>query len=204
MTGLSLLLVLAFLVGAGVGGAFVFRRRSSATRLSAVAEALPGQAEPPGKPSSLIKPIESAGQPAAGTPARSARSIGQQADTLVEVVHMSGLLEPSVPPAELERELLVDTCAWVYEAVTSPAIQQRLRSSLREVGVELLAPESGLVDPSRHRRVGTDRARDAGQPGQVARTVKIGLLDHDRVLRPADVIVYADEPKVGREAGTDR
>jgi hypothetical protein len=203
VTGLSLLVVvLAFLVGAGVGGAFVSRRRSPATGLSAMPEAPPGQADPPGKPRSPIEPIESTGPPTAF--ASTGVSAGQPADTPVEVVHMSGLLEPSVPPAELERETLVDACAWVYEAVSSPAIQQRLRSSLRQVGVELLAPESGPVDPSRHRRVGTERARDTWQSGQVARTVKLGLLDHDRVLRPADVIVYTNAPKASREAGTDR
>jgi molecular chaperone GrpE len=62
--------------------------------------------------------------------------------------------------------------------------------ALRDVGVELLEPAGETFDPGRHESVGEEVADAQATPGTVARTLRPGVLDSGRVVRPAQVVIY--------------
>jgi molecular chaperone GrpE len=103
---------------------------------------------------------------------------------------------PSAPAARpqtsAERDKLVDACVWAYESSPSRAVQRRMRHALRDVGVTLLEPADGPFDPAYHEWVGGEEASAAAASGTVARTLRAGVLDGERLVRPAQVVVYTD------------
>ncbi|GGP63225.1 nucleotide exchange factor GrpE [Saccharothrix coeruleofusca] len=66
----------------------------------------------------------------------------------------------------------------------------RLRTVLVAAGVRVLVPDGDPVDPTAHRVVGTEPTGDAALAGTVARTVRPGFADGDRVLVPPAVVVF--------------
>jgi hypothetical protein len=58
-------------------------------------------------------------------------------------------------------------------------------------GLRIVTPDGEPFDPAVHHAVGTEPAPDRNQAETVARTVRPGYADEDRVLVPARVVVYA-------------
>jgi hypothetical protein len=104
---------------------------------------------------------------------------------------------PARPEAALEagwetaREKLVDACVWTYESSPSRAVKRHVADALHDVGVELLEPAGEPFDAARHDPVGEEVTAPGAVAGNVARTLRPGVLDGGRVLRPAQVVVFA-------------
>jgi hypothetical protein len=97
---------------------------------------------------------------------------------------------PTHPGIESERDKLVDVCVWAYESSPSRAVQRRMRHTLQDVGVSLLEPTDVPYDPAQHERVGAEEGKEGMAAGTVARTLRPGVLDGERLVRPAQVVVY--------------
>lgn len=89
-----------------------------------------------------------------------------------------------------QRGALVNGCVKVRGLLDDQLLTGELDSALRDGGVTVFDDVGQLMDPVRHRVNGTVGAPDASAEGVVAQTVAPGYLDHGRVLRPADVLVY--------------
>jgi hypothetical protein len=95
-----------------------------------------------------------------------------------------------VAAAAVNRELLLLTCAWVYDRVTTASIRQRLAYDVQQAGAELADPVGAAFDPDRHQRLEDVPTDDTARAGTVAKTLAPGLYDDGRVLRRAQVAVY--------------
>lgn len=80
---------------------------------------------------------------------------------------------------------LVDLLPQLPEAVAWQA-----ENALTKAGVRQVVPDGELVDPRRHHVVGTETPTDAGRINTVARTVRPGYADGDRLVTHPKVVVY--------------
>jgi hypothetical protein len=53
--------------------------------------------------------------------------------------------------------------------------------------------DSGPLDLTRHEVIGVQRATDAHQPGDIAATIRPGYSQYGRVIRPQQVIAFAED-----------
>jgi molecular chaperone GrpE (heat shock protein) len=65
-----------------------------------------------------------------------------------------------------------------------------LSRQLAGVGVTVQVPDGEPFDPDQHNPVGTEPTEEPGQHLLIASTVSPGYLDHGRLVRSPDVIVY--------------
>ena len=66
--------------------------------------------------------------------------------------------------------------------------QQMFQTALEKIGVVVIEPTGGKFDPERHQAMMME-ASTAAEPGSVLRVLQKGYALHDRVVRPAMVIV---------------
>lgn len=95
----------------------------------------------------------------------------------------------------------------MYDRVESDAVRERIDHELSKCGVAVAKPADVPLDNDRHEQIGTEPTADASQVGLVARTTGPGLLDGDRVIRRARVVVYVarqDDAAVTANAGEDK
>lgn len=69
-------------------------------------------------------------------------------------------------------------------------IGNELRQLLQRFGVEEVKSEGAMFDPSNHEALSSE-PRDDMEPGHVARVFKKAYKMHDKLLRPAQVVVSA-------------
>lgn len=69
-------------------------------------------------------------------------------------------------------------------------IMAELRQVLQRFGVEELKSEGQVFDPANHEALSSEPRTDM-EPGHVARVFKKGYKMHDKLLRPAQVVVSA-------------
>jgi len=90
---------------------------------------------------------------------------------------------------ELERSVLLQSIIEARDVVPSAALRQRLDQTVAEAGVVLIAPGPGdRFDAEQHRAVQVRPASAIDQ--EVAETIRPGLLDRRRLIRPAEVEVF--------------
>lgn len=111
----------------------------------------------------------------------------------------------------LARELL-DVVDALDEAAAAPdvapaalregqeLIRRRLAGILEKFGVEALDPAGEAFDPQLHEALAA-RPDAAAAPGAVLEVLRRGYRLHERLLRPARVVVAAAPPADGGEAG---
>lgn len=77
-------------------------------------------------------------------------------------------------------------------------VRKQLQDAFEKHGVRAIAPEGDPFDPNVHEAV-MQVPTNAQAPMTVIRTVQTGYMLHDRVIRPAQVIVAAAMPSAGGE-----
>ena len=94
---------------------------------------------------------------------------------------------------DLRSELVRGLIA-AYDLAHGPAagaVQQELARTLERVGVVPMTVQIGeSLDIDRHSVAGTEPTTDPAWSRRVARTVRPGWCSGDRVLRPAEVLVW--------------
>ncbi len=94
------------------------------------------------------------------------------------------------PAITEQRGALVSGCVKVRGLLDDPLLADILDGALRDAGVSVFDPTGQFKDATRHRVDHTVPAADAADDGLVARTLTPGYLDGDRLLAPAEVVVY--------------
>ncbi|MQM28892.1 nucleotide exchange factor GrpE [Glycomyces albidus] len=130
-------------------------------------------------PAAAPAPAAPAFAPAPGTGAASgAIPVGQ-------------LAEPArAAQAVADRSVLVETCIWMRDRATSPALAQHLDGAFSKVGVAQVDATGQRFDPAVHEAGSTVAARGPADEGIIARTEQIGYTDRGRILRHPIVTVY--------------
>lgn len=72
-------------------------------------------------------------------------------------------------------------------------VGQQFLSALREQGLEELDPTGNTFDPHFHDSISTEPSAEVAE-GSVVRTVKVGYLLNEKLLRPALVVVSSGSP----------
>jgi hypothetical protein len=107
---------------------------------------------------------------------------------------LGGPVVPAAPrpaPGPAPESLLGGVIEAHDMAAGADAVQVRLEQALAGAGVRRMAVGDGTVfDPGLHHAVGTEQAADGGSDRRVAREVRPGWQMGDRVVRPAEVIVW--------------
>lgn len=98
--------------------------------------------------------------------------------------------QPPVAALAAQRTALVEECVKVRALLDDPQLSAMLDSALRDAGVSVFDPVGQRKDPARHRIDHSVAAPDAASAGIVAGTLTPGYLDGDRLLAPAEVVVY--------------
>lgn len=112
------------------------------------------------------------GPPAAPAPASDEVRMRRLAEQRSKLVHDLAELLPQMPEA----------LAW------------QATDTLESVGVRVVRPDGSRFDPALHHAVGTDRAPDRQAVGVVARTVRPGYTDGDRLVVHPKVVVFEEAP----------
>ncbi|GLZ44911.1 hypothetical protein Acsp06_10960 [Actinomycetospora sp. NBRC 106375] len=102
----------------------------------------------------------------------------------------------SATPAT-DRTVLVDLCIDLADRLrdTGPGLRARLHRGLAEVGVLPIEPDGRPFDRAEHDAVDREPTADPARDRTVASTERTGYLDHGRVLRRPEVVVYALESR---------
>ncbi|OBG29598.1 nucleotide exchange factor GrpE [Mycobacterium sp. 852002-51057_SCH5723018] len=98
--------------------------------------------------------------------------------------------EQPVPAIAEHRGTLVSGCVKVRGLLDDPLLADVLDEALRDAGVSVFDPTGQFKDSARHRVDHTLPAPEPADDGLVARTLTPGYLDGDRLLAPAEVVVY--------------
>ncbi|MEU5871299.1 nucleotide exchange factor GrpE [Glycomyces sp. NPDC047369] len=103
-----------------------------------------------------------------------------------------GQLQDSARAAQnaADRTVLVETCVWMRDRATSPALAQHLDGAFAKVGVAQVDATGQRFDPAVHEAGSTVAARGPADEGIIARTEQIGYTDRGRILRHPIVTVY--------------
>jgi GrpE protein len=104
----------------------------------------------------------------------------------------------SAPPhprsGDSDRGVLVQTCIYVRDRVTSTALAARLDQALRQVGVSTVEPAGERFDPSHHEAGGALPTANEALVGTIAAVEAPGYADRGVLLRPPVVTVYQRRP----------
>ena len=76
----------------------------------------------------------------------------------------------------------------------------QLRGALERHGVTEIHPEGAAFDPNLHECV-LHQPHDSAEEGAVISVERVGYKLHDRLLRPASVVVSSGPPKAAEESG---
>jgi GrpE len=98
--------------------------------------------------------------------------------------------EQPAPAVTEQRRALVSGCVKVRGLLDDPLLADILDEALRDAGVSVFDPAGQIKDSARHRVDHTVAAPGPADDGLVARTLTPGYLDGDRLLAPAEVVVY--------------
>ncbi|WP_410637617.1 nucleotide exchange factor GrpE [Amycolatopsis sp. lyj-346] len=90
-----------------------------------------------------------------------------------------------------DRQALIQMCLYALDRARSGGVVERLEEGLAAIGVQALRPDGERFDPARHEAGGAVPTEDPALDGIVAETEVTGFADHDRLLRPPIVTVYA-------------
>lgn len=103
-----------------------------------------------------------------------------------------GQLQESARAAQntADRTVLVETCIWMRDRATSPALAQHLDGAFVKVGVAQVDATGQRFDPAVHEAGSTVAARGPADEGIIARTEQIGYTDRGRIVRHPIVTVY--------------
>lgn len=104
-----------------------------------------------------------------------------------------GSARPPVEPAgsDAERRLLVGALMVVIDTLPDSPAGARAARALKQVGVETIEPQPGVVfNPRLHCVCGVVEAPEPSLIDSVAAVVRPGYVDHGLVLREADVQIY--------------
>lgn len=102
--------------------------------------------------------------------------------------------DPRVDPLLEQRDALVLGLVDLLPQLPDGLVWQA-ENALKKVGVRPVVADGEVVDPSRHHVVGTETPADAAQVNTVARTIRPGYADGDRLVAHPKVVVYAvDQP----------
>jgi hypothetical protein len=111
--------------------------------------------------------------------------------------------------AALDRDALVQQYIDLRDQVGSAALQAQMADALAAVGVTAIEPAPGEpFDRTRHQAVDHVPTDDPARHRTVASVERPGYLDGERIIRPAQVVVFrhdaapgADPAQGGGEAG---
>lgn len=117
-----------------------------------------------------------------------------QAELLVEILE---------PLDDLNRVLTLDSIPPEARTVVEGVrlVQEKLKTVLERMGLELIAAEGEPFDPELHEALVTTPAESPEEDGKVALELSRGYRFRDRVLRPARVQVKRYAPDEGEAAG---
>jgi molecular chaperone GrpE (heat shock protein) len=99
-------------------------------------------------------------------------------------------------PAQ-DRATLVALCIDLADRLDATGLRARVHRGLAEVGVVPVAPDGEPFDGAHHDAVDREPTTDPARDRTVASTERTGYLDHGRVLRRPEVVVYALETRAG-------
>lgn len=101
------------------------------------------------------------------------------------------LAEPALAAQTIaDRAALVETCIWMRDRATSPALASQLDKTFQRVGVTAVDATGQRFDPSVHEAGSTVAAPGPAEDGIIARTETVGYSDRGRLLRHPVVTVY--------------
>ena len=91
----------------------------------------------------------------------------------------------------LDRALEIETNDEHGEAMKKgiEMVREGMIHALKESGVEEIDPLGQIFDPNKHQAVQTLPLQEGQQPDEIIQVLQKGYILHDRVLRPAMVIV---------------
>jgi len=98
--------------------------------------------------------------------------------------------DPRVGPLLDQRAALVRGLVDLLPQLPDGLVWQA-ENTLAQVGVRPVVPDGEVVDPLRHHVVGTEPPADATQANTVARTIRPGYADGERLVIHPKVVVYA-------------
>jgi hypothetical protein len=103
-----------------------------------------------------------------------------------------GGVPPPLAPGRLDVRALVQNLIAAHDlAAGAGAVRAQLERALHAAGVHRIPVAGGAVfDPNRHHAVGTEPTVDVRADRCVAREIRAGWQMGDRVVRPAEVIVW--------------
>lgn len=105
------------------------------------------------------------------------------------------------PPVEEDPYTLRDQRAALVRGLVDllPQLPDGLvwqaENALTKVGVHPVVPDGEPVDPGRHHVVGTEPPLDTALVNTVARTIRPGYADGDRLVSHPKVVVYTMDPE---------
>lgn len=100
--------------------------------------------------------------------------------------------DPRVGPLLDQRAALVRGLVDLLPQLPDGLVWQA-ENALKQVGVRPVVPDGEVVDPLRHHVVGTEPPADATQVNTVARTIRPGYADGERLVIHPKVVVYTME-----------
>ena len=110
---------------------------------------------------------------------------------------------PAVSAADPRVRQLIDQRAALVRGVADmisllpEELAWQATNVLKDAGVRILVPDGQRFDPGVHHAVGTQPSVDGQLPETIARTVRAGYADGERVLVPARVVVVVDPAPAG-------
>jgi GrpE len=98
--------------------------------------------------------------------------------------------DPRLGPMLDERATLVKSLIELLPQLPD-GVAWQAENALAKAGVHQIVPDGELVDPQRHHVVGTEPPADLARVNTVARTIRPGYADGDRLVIHPKVVVYA-------------
>lgn len=104
--------------------------------------------------------------------------------------------DPQLQALREQRETLIRELADLVGKLP-PEFEWQAANVLASAGVQPVAPDGHAFDPAVHRAVGTEPTPDHALNDTIARTIRPGWADHERILIPARVVVYVAADRTG-------